>query len=294
MSTATRNIRLRGLLAPALLLAILALVCVPALVVNSHDVSAGGKPDATDGFTSFYTAACDFPRGVLNSFGRLSLWNSCTSSGEPYIVGSQPAFFHPPKPLFSSDTSHASLGSVSFGHLVLGGLGVFLVSQWFGFSQSTSSACGVVVLLGPYFIAQTGTGGVETVFYLVVLLSVLFAADTLHTRNRDNLARPKRRFGKWLLLGVLGASLVAPFSTSDYGVLVDLFATETFVRSGRPSRMPPWETLCLLGVTFALLAAVALRIRGRHRVGPSSPMGRPDFTDCVGVSDYSSMTKVVS
>ncbi len=333
MTAATRNLRSRGLPVPVLLLTILAMVCVFTIAGNSDDVSAPLGSNATSGLTSFTTAASELSRIAPREFRQVFFWKADASSGEPTIGNPQSSLFHSPKQLLSLGNSQTPLPAVSFGYLFCAGLGVFLVGQWFGFSQSTSLTGGAVVLLGPYFTAQTGAEGIETVFYLAVLLTVLFAADTLHTRHQDSLTIPKRRLGKWTLLAALavglvaldllptslrgvasdrtaqlqamGSTLWASLSTTGYEQLVAPFAAETFVRPSGLNRMPQWETLCCIGVSFVLFAPLLIalcgrlrhaiaKMRGRNGVGPSSRNVLPDFTNCVGVSDYSSMTKVAS
>jgi hypothetical protein len=95
---------------------------------------------------------------VLREFGHLPAWDCTGFGGRPIIGNPQSGVFYPPIWLAWFLCHPAALGWLTVGHLLWGGLGLYLLARSEGMSQWPATVAAGVFQASPYLLAQTFEG----------------------------------------------------------------------------------------------------------------------------------------
>ena len=162
--------RIGAVLIPLAVLTALGLTCFGRLVADpsglivdgrlpSFDFANHGDPrppgnDATFVFLPHHL----YIAKVLTEFGHLPGWDSTGFGGRPVIGNPQGGVFYPPVWIAWVFSSPATLGWLTVGHLLWGGIGVFLLARSEGLSRWPATVAAGVFQASPYLLAQSFEG----------------------------------------------------------------------------------------------------------------------------------------
>jgi hypothetical protein len=95
---------------------------------------------------------------VIAEFGHLPSWDSSGFGGRPMIGNPQSGLFYPPVWIAWSSSNPGTLGWLTVGHLLWGGLGIFFLARGQGLSQWPATVAAGTYQASPYLLAQTFEG----------------------------------------------------------------------------------------------------------------------------------------
>jgi len=90
--------------------------------------------------------------------GRLPLWDGAGFGGRPLVGNPQGGLFYPPAWLTWIVRSPATLGWLTIGHLLWGGLGVYVLTRGLGLGRWPATVAAGCFEAAPYLLAQTVEG----------------------------------------------------------------------------------------------------------------------------------------
>ena len=90
--------------------------------------------------------------------GRLPLWDAAGFGGRPLVGNPQGGLFYPPVWLAWIVRSPAMLGWLTIGHLLWGGLGVYVLTRGLGLGRWPATVAAGCFEAAPYLLAQTVEG----------------------------------------------------------------------------------------------------------------------------------------
>jgi hypothetical protein len=134
-----------------------------ALVVDglrpSIDYANTGEPrpignDATFLFLPHHRSISD----TIARFGHVPLWDARGFGGRPMVGNPQGGMFYPPVWLAWWSGAPAALGWLTVGHLVWGGLGVYVACRWAGQGRWAATAAAGTYQASPLLLAHTFEG----------------------------------------------------------------------------------------------------------------------------------------
>jgi hypothetical protein len=158
-----------GLLLPAITLLVLACVCFMHLITDPQALVLDGarasidhanpgdpRPIGNDLTFVFLPHHLSISR-VISSFGHLPFWDARGFGGRPLVGNPQAGAFYPPVSLAWFGPP-STLGWLTVGHLVWGGLGVCVLMRSFAQGRWAATVAGGVYLASPYLLAHTFEG----------------------------------------------------------------------------------------------------------------------------------------
>ena len=95
---------------------------------------------------------------VLAEFGHLPAWDCTGFGGRPIIGNPQSGVFYPPVWIAWFFSCPATLGWLTVGHLLWGGLGLYVLARSQGLSRWPATVAAGVFQASPYLLAQTFEG----------------------------------------------------------------------------------------------------------------------------------------
>ena len=95
---------------------------------------------------------------VLREFGHPPMWDSSGFGGRPMVGNPQSGLFYPPVWIAWCVCSPATLGWLTVGHLLWGGLGLYLLARGQGLGRWPATVAAGTFQASPYLLAQTFEG----------------------------------------------------------------------------------------------------------------------------------------
>ena len=95
---------------------------------------------------------------MLGEFGHPPAWDSSGFGGRPMVGNPQSGLFYPPVWLAWWSASPAALGWLTVGHLLWGGLGVYVLARGQGLGRWPATVAAGTFQASPYLLAQTFEG----------------------------------------------------------------------------------------------------------------------------------------
>jgi hypothetical protein len=118
-----------------------------------HDVRPVGN-DVTFSFLPRYLHVSE----TLRRTGKLPQWDDAGFGGRPLVGNPQAGLFYPPVWLAWMVGQPAALGWLTLGHLLWGGLGVYVLTRGLGLGRPAATVAAGCFQVAPYLIAQTVEG----------------------------------------------------------------------------------------------------------------------------------------
>ena len=155
---------------PVVVLVALACVCFARLVAHpaalivdgerpSIDHANPGEPrgvgnDATFSFLPHHLSIAR----VIRTFGHLPLWDDRGFGGRPLAGNPQAGMFYPPVWLVWWSGAPAALGWLTVGHLLWGGLGMYVLMRSFPLGRWAATVAAAIYQASPFLLAHTFEG----------------------------------------------------------------------------------------------------------------------------------------
>ncbi len=150
------------------------------------EVMPAGWP-FSDAVISHWPNALYFQRSVRA--GSWPLWRPLLMSGQPFAANPLNKVWYPPQWLviFLPVTLHLNL--MIWGHLVLAGIGMYMLARWLGLRAETAAVMGIAYAFTPRLLAATGAGHLDVVYAMAWFPWVLWAIHRAITDSGPILRR---------------------------------------------------------------------------------------------------------
>ena len=270
------------------MVALVALACVcfarlvahpGALIVDgerpSIDHAIPGEPrgagnDATFSFLPHHLSIAR----TIRTFGHLPQWDDRGFGGRPMVGNPQGGMFYPPVWLVWWSGAPAALGWLTVGHLLWGGIGMYVLVRSFHVGRWASTVAAAVYQASPFLLAHTFEGHYPHVWAACWYPWAFWAFGQHRTGN------PR---GRMFLPVILALTFLTGHPQEWFLLVLALAAWSIYdVRRNWRARGPVWAARQIIGWTalFALsigLAAVdvapELAVRPWLARSPDAPVG---------------------
>jgi hypothetical protein len=157
-------------LLPGLVLLLLALACFARLVARpDHLIVDGDRPSVDynlrddprvvgNDLTFLFLPHHAQVAGRVRRHGKLPYWDASGFAGRPMVGNPQGGLFYPPVWLAWAVRAPSALGWLTIGHLVGGGLGVYVLARAVRLGRFPSTIAAGCFEASPYLLAQTFEG----------------------------------------------------------------------------------------------------------------------------------------
>ena len=162
--------RIGGGFVPLAVLMVLGMGCFARLVAEPSALIADGQRPSIDfanhgdarplgnDATFVFLPHHLYVAKVLAEFGHLPAWDCTGFGGRPIIGNPQSGIFYPPVWVAWFFCYPATLGWLTVGHLLWGGLGLYVLARSEGLSRWPATVAAGVFQASPYLLAQTFEG----------------------------------------------------------------------------------------------------------------------------------------
>jgi hypothetical protein len=158
-----------GAVSAAALVAMLA-VCFARLIVSPSALIVDGRRPSTDhanqgdarpignDATFLFLPNHLSISQVISKYGHVPLWDARGFAGRPMLGNPQSGVFYPPVWVVWYSGAPAALGWLTIGHLLWGGIGVYVLSRSAGQGRVGATVAAVVYEASPFLLAHTFEG----------------------------------------------------------------------------------------------------------------------------------------